>query len=163
MVFVFQMNANGAYTNEINFDGANGVGAIAMQGLMNTINTLEAGTMQVNTYNGNVENGQLLNSNCGADFVKVQQRSPENFEHAPSLRCVSFDGDADRVVYFYTDKSGVFRLLDGDRIATLIAGYLKELLRQTEIELNLGLVQTAYANGSSTEYITTVLVSKGHT
>jgi len=58
------------------------------------------------------------------------------------------------VVYFYTDNNGVFRLLDGDKIATLIAGYLKELLAESGITLNLGLVQTAYANGSSTKYIT---------
>jgi phosphoacetylglucosamine mutase len=35
-----------------------------------------------------------------------------------------------------------------------VAGYLKELLSSAHIELNLGLVQTAYANGSSTNYIT---------
>jgi len=52
------------------------------------------------------------------------------------------------------DNSGVFHLLDGDRIATLIAGYLKQLLAESGIVLDLGLVQTAYANGSSTEYIT---------
>ena len=42
----------------------------------------------------------------------------------------------------------------------LVAGYLKELLSGAQIEgLNLGLVQTAYANGSSTNYITKNLVS----
>ena len=41
-----------------------------------------------------------------------------------------------------------------------VAGYLKELLSAARIEgLNLGLVQTAYANGSSTNYITKKLVS----
>ena len=39
-----------------------------------------------------------------------------------------------------------------------VAGYLKEVLAECKIELNLGLVQTAYANGSSTEYITNKLV-----
>ena len=94
-------------------------------------------------------------------------------------RCVSFDGDADRVVYFYTDNHETFHLLDGDKIATLsmnllirwtilkvifydvflVAGYLKELLAESQISnLDLGLVQTAYANGSSTEYITSKLV-----
>ena len=43
--------------------------------------------------------------------------------------------------------------MDGDRMATLIAGYLKEVLEETGIDLNLGLVQTAYANGASTDYI----------
>ncbi|KAG5888570.1 hypothetical protein JTB14_029867 [Gonioctena quinquepunctata] len=47
--------------------------------------------------------------------------------------------------------------MDGDRIATLAAAYLKEILQLTGIDLNLGLVQTAYANGASTDYISTKL------
>lgn len=57
------------------------------------------------------------------------------------------------------DENNKFHLLDGDRIATLIAGFLKEALEETGVqELNLGLVQTAYANGASTEYINNKLV-----
>lgn len=36
------------------------------------------------------------------------------------VRCVSFDGDADRVIYFYHDENQGFHLLDGDKIATLV-------------------------------------------
>lgn len=75
------------------------------------------------------------------------------------MRCCSVDGDADRIVYYFIDEDDKFHLLDGDRIATLIAAYLKELLEETGIDLNLGLIQTAYANGASTEYITQKLVS----
>lgn len=39
-----------------------------------------------------------------------------------------------------------------------VAGYLKNLLSVSGLQLNLGLVQTAYANGSSTNYITNKLV-----
>lgn len=49
--------------------------------------------------------------------------------------------------------------MDGDRIATLVAGFIKELLQQTGIDLKMGLVQTAYANGASTDYISSKLVS----
>lgn len=55
---------------------------------------------------------------------------------------------------------GKFVLLDGDKIAALSAGYLKELLVQlpgfetTEV----GVVQTAYANGSSTAYFTRLVL-----
>nr|KAG5714323.1 hypothetical protein BaRGS_018540 [Batillaria attramentaria] len=35
-----------------------------------------------------------------------------------------------------------------------VAGYLQELVRGSGLSLNLGLVQTAYANGSSTKFIT---------
>ena len=34
-------------------------------------------------------------------------------------RAASLDGDADRLVYFYRDTQGNFKLLDGDKIATL--------------------------------------------
>lgn len=50
----------------------------------------------------------------------------------PGQRCCSFDGDADRIVYYYNDSAGRFHLLDGDKIATLISTYLKELLTQVE-------------------------------
>lgn len=76
----------------------------------------------------------------------------------PFTRCVSIDGDADRVVYYYLDEYEKFHLLDGDRIATLAAGYLKELVEQTGLTIDLGLVQTAYANGASTSYISELLV-----
>lgn len=51
----------------------------------------------------------------------------------PGERCCSFDGDADRIVYYYTDSEGQFHLLDGDKIATLISTFLKELLTQVNI------------------------------
>lgn len=43
-------------------------------------------------------------------------------------RYCSFDGDADRIVYYYCDADGRFHLIDGDKIATLISSFLKELL-----------------------------------
>ena len=57
-------------------------------------------------------------------------------------RSVSVDGDADRVVFYYINQDGLFHLLDGDRIATLIAGYIKDLLSKSGLELNLGLGKT---------------------
>lgn len=69
------------------------------------------------------------------------------------------DGDADRVVYYYVDESKAFHLLDGDRIATLGALFIAEMARNAGIaeKLKIGVVQTAYANGASTEYIEKVL------
>lgn len=72
-------------------------------------------------------------------------------------RCVSIDGDADRIVYYYVDDTKQFHLLDGDRIATLVAGHLKDLVEETGLVIKLGLVQTAYANGASTNYISELL------
>lgn len=53
----------------------------------------------------------------------------------PGERSCSFDGDADRIVYYYTDPQGHFHLLDGDKIATLISTFLKELLTQVSSQI----------------------------
>lgn len=61
---------------------------------------------------------------------------------------------------------GTFKLLDGDKIASLAAMFIMELVNDAGIDsLKVGVVQTAYANGSSTNYLTKVLVclSSSHT
>ncbi|XP_075238329.1 phosphoglucomutase 3-like protein nst [Lycorma delicatula] len=141
------------YLSELYFDGANGVGSIIMKEFLPFLGN----TISVKIYNDKHNEVGQLNHNCGADFVKVQQKAPEGIPHVPNARCVSVDGDADRIVYYFTDENGTFHLLDGDRIATLIAGYLMELIKDTGLNFNLGLVQTAYANGSSTNYISNSL------
>ena len=86
--------------------------------------------------------------------MKTQQKPPSGLpEVEPNTRCCSVDGDADRLVYFFVDETGKFNLLDGDRIATLIADYLMNLVRECGVSLKLGIVQTAYANGASTDFI----------
>ena len=101
----------------------------------------------------------LTPSQCGADFVKTQQRPPPSSSAEPSALCASLDGDADRIVFYYLDKDRVFHLLDGDKIATLVASYLGDLVRSAGLaeEVKVGVVQTAYANGSSTRYLTSHL------
>lgn len=75
---------------------------------------------QVTILNDGTGPQDVLNEACGADFVKVGQKAAKNFEgFVDGERCASIDGDADRLVYFYTDKSEGFVLLDGDKIATL--------------------------------------------
>lgn len=108
--------AKGNYTNKVFYDGANGVGSLKMLGFVRKFD----GYLDVKVFNSNGK----INFNCGADFVKTNQRAPHGIPEdlEPNARCVSVDGDADRVVYYYTDEDGVFHLLDGDRIATLIAG-----------------------------------------
>ncbi|KAI4460421.1 phosphoacetylglucosamine mutase [Holotrichia oblita] len=111
-------------------------------------------TLKIELYNDEGIGTGKLNYLCGADYVKSNQKFPNGVPVQHNVRCCSVDGDADRIVYYFTDENEKFHLLDGDRIATLIAAYLKELLEETGIDLNLGLIQTAYANGASTEYIT---------
>ncbi|XP_029041191.1 phosphoacetylglucosamine mutase isoform X2 [Osmia bicornis bicornis] len=141
---------NGQYVAELSLDAANGVGGIAAKEFQSYLET----TLKINIYNNG--NGEL-NHMCGADYVKVQQAPPANFPLKTNVRCVSIDGDGDRVIYFYLDENDKFHLMDGDRIATLIAQYLKELLQESNLSFQLGLVQTAYANGGSTNYISNVL------
>ncbi|XP_035907690.1 phosphoacetylglucosamine mutase [Anopheles stephensi] len=138
----------GNYRNQLYYDGANGVGSLKMLGFIKKLN----GALNVKVFNSNGK----INFKCGADFVKTNHRVPEGLPEdalASVGRCCSVDGDADRVVYYFTDADGVFHLLDGDRIATLLAGYLKDLIEQCGVQLEMGLVQTAYANGASTDYI----------
>ena len=96
---------------------------------------------------------------CGADYVKTKQRAPPHSTAEPNARCCSLDGDADRVVYYYTDENKQFHLLDGDRVATLGALFIADMARTAGIDkrLKIGVIQTAYANGASTEYIEKVL------
>ncbi len=85
-----------------------------------------------------------------------------------SGRCASLDGDADRIVYFTLDPgntllidliilclAGRFVLMDGDKMSALIAGFLRDLVQDLPdlaAQLDIGVVQTAYANGNSTRY-----------
>jgi hypothetical protein len=78
----------------------------------------------------------------------------------PGQRACSLDGDADRLMYYYLDHNGMFRMLDGDKIAALVAGFFGELVEASGIpknKLDVGVVQTAYANGASTQYLSQVM------
>ena len=62
--------------------------------------------IQVTILNDGTGPQDVLNEGCGADFVKVGQKAAKKFEgFVDGERCASIDGDADRLVYFYTDKS----------------------------------------------------------
>lgn len=47
------------------------------------------------------------------------------------VRAASVDGDADRLVYFYLNADGTFKLLDGDKIATLGNAALRITVKYT--------------------------------
>ncbi len=100
----------------LKFDGANGVGALKMRSLLTHLGE----GLEVEIFNSGEEAGDVLNHECGADFVKVNQRPPRGMTQLTGQRCVSVDGDADRVIYSFNDeKSNTFNMLDGDKIATL--------------------------------------------
>ncbi|XP_036173596.1 phosphoacetylglucosamine mutase isoform X7 [Myotis myotis] len=132
-------------------DCANGIGALKLREMKNYFSR----GLSIQLFN--VGTTGKLNHLCGADFVKSHQKPPQGIEMKPNERCCSFDGDADRIIYYYYDADGHFHLIDGDKIATLISSFLKELLLEIGESLNIGVVQTAYANGSSTRYLEEVM------
>ncbi|KAF2006822.1 Phosphoacetylglucosamine mutase [Amniculicola lignicola CBS 123094] len=135
-------------------DGANGVGGPKLTELIKYLPPKEEG-LDISVINDNVIKPESLNVDCGADFVKTNQRAPPSSKAGPGDRCCSLDGDADRIVFYFRDANNMFHLLDGDRIATLVASFLGDLVRQSGLaeSIKIGVVQTAYANGAATNYV----------
>lgn len=140
-------------------DTANGIGGPQLKKLLAS-EDWDVPAEQVEVINDRSDVPELLNFECGADYVKTNQRLPKGLSPSSfdSLYC-SFDGDADRVVFYYVDSGSKFHLLDGDKISTLFAKFLSKQLELAHLEhsLKIGVVQTAYANGSSTAYIKNTL------
>ncbi|RJE26297.1 Phosphoacetylglucosamine mutase [Aspergillus sclerotialis] len=160
LVKAFKEVTRGVKINgSLTVDCANGVGGPKLRELIKYMPRADEGGIDIKVVNDDVINPDHLNYECGADYVKTKQRAPPSSKAAVLDRCASLDGDADRLIYYFVDESNVFRLLDGDRIATLAASFIGDLARSAGIaeKLKIGVVQTAYANGSSTDYIEKVL------
>jgi len=133
-------NARIATPTELCVDCAGGVGAIAAKQLRDIPN------LSLKILNG--PGDATLNERCGAEYVQKERKPPVNFDETHA-RCCCLDGDADRLVYFYW-SSGEPRVLDGDKIAALLALYFADRLPP---DTSFGVVQTAYANGASTRFL----------
>lgn len=122
--------------------------------------------LPIEILNDKLKTPGALNSSCGADYVKTRQALPPSVASKgvlakPGTRGCSFDGDADRIVYYYLQDGRIFRLLDGDKIAVMVAMFLGDLIKKARLHegengLWVGVVQTAYANGSSIKYLKSV-------
>lgn len=136
-------------------DCANGVGGPKLAELLKYLPKASQGGVDIKILNDDVLKAEVLNHECGADFVKTKQRAPPTSKAGVNERCCSYDGDADRIIYYFTDPEHGFRLLDGDKIATLAASFIGDLAREAKVDedLKIGVVQTAYANGASTKYV----------
>ncbi|MBW0507933.1 hypothetical protein O181_047648 [Austropuccinia psidii MF-1] len=147
------LNAQTSTSYTLTIDCANGVGAPKLEELKPY---LKNSPLELKLLSTDISTLGKLNKDCGADFVKTHQSPPRGITLEPFARACSFDGDADRVVYYYFNDK-IFRLMDGDKIATLVASYIKELVELEPLSikenLHIGVVQTAYANGNSTRYI----------
>ncbi|XP_068275289.1 phosphoacetylglucosamine mutase isoform X4 [Nyctibius grandis] len=150
-----QSPKSGESQRHLKIDCANGIGALKLS----EMEPYFPKEVLIHLYNDGTK--EKLNHLCGADFVKIHQKPPRGLDMKPNERCCSFDGDADRIVYYYKDATGHFHLIDGDKIATLISIFLKELLAKVGHTLKMAVVQTAYANGSSTRYLEETLKTVG--
>ncbi|XP_051853287.1 phosphoacetylglucosamine mutase [Antechinus flavipes] len=146
-----QTFSSGNESRALKIDCASGIGALKLKEMEHYLPR----ELSFHIFNDGTKG--KLNHLCGADFVKSHQKLPLGIEVKPNERCCSFDGDADRIVYYYSDADGHFHLIDGDKIATLISSFLKELLLEVGENLKIGVVQTAYANGSSTQYLEEIM------
>ncbi|KZW01995.1 phosphoacetylglucosamine mutase [Exidia glandulosa HHB12029] len=134
-------------------DCANGVGFFAIEKIAPLLDS----HIKLVPQNVAVDTLGVLNHACGADFVKTQQKLPPSLASVlkPGERACSLDGDADRLMYYYLDERGQFHMLDGDKIAALVTAFISDLVKGSGLEgkIEVGVVQTAYANGSSTKYM----------
>ncbi|KAG5647944.1 hypothetical protein DXG03_006978 [Asterophora parasitica] len=134
-------------------DCANGVGALAASSLAEYLGS----SLPLVLENTSISTPGVLNHACGADYVKTMQRLPPSLADRlkPGQRACSLDGDADRLMYYYLDERGTFHMLDGDKIAALVAAFIVDLVKSAGLEndIKVGVVQTAYANGASTRYL----------
>ncbi|EFI28611.1 phosphoacetylglucosamine mutase [Coprinopsis cinerea okayama7 len=134
-------------------DCANGVGAPIAKQLTEYLGE----TMPMILHNTAIDTAGALNHNCGADFVKTKQTIPPSLQGVlrPGQRACSLDGDADRLMYYFIDERGYFVMLDGDKIAALVAAFIVDLVKLAGLadKIKVGVVQTAYANGASTKYL----------
>ncbi|CAJ2645949.1 phosphoacetylglucosamine mutase-like [Trifolium pratense] len=139
-------------------DGANGVGGAKLQILHKLLNVLD-----IEVRNSSQDEG-VLNDGVGADYVQKEKVAPRGFGSKDAgIRCASLDGDADRLVYFSVlpESNAPIDLVDGDKILSLFAVFIREqlsFLNEKEDIKNfdksrLGIIQTAYANGASTNYL----------
>jgi phosphoacetylglucosamine mutase len=98
-----------------------------------------------------------LNVDCGAEHVQKALLLPANVAVGTDGCFASLDGDADRIVFFGA-KRGLL-LCDGDKIACLIAAFVREQIKLLPALANvrIGVVQTAYANGSAARFVRDVL------
>jgi len=140
-------------------DAANGVGGEKLVVLKKVLQFLD-----LEIRNSGKEG--VLNEEVGADYVQKEKVVPRGFAPADAgTRCASLDGDADRLVYFSVipNADNRIHLIDGDKILSLFALFIMEqlsILNQNECggennsyPATLGVVQTAYANGASTDYL----------
>jgi len=122
---------------DIIVDCSNGIGTKVLEDLEyhNLINT------KVDDYN-------LLNNNCGSDYICINQCLPKFYDSyfSNNKLYASLDGDADRCIFFYKDNT--FKLLNGDAISALYCLFLQKFSN-----LDITFIHTSYTNHGLIDYL----------
>ena len=157
------------YQDYFILDASNGIGGMQAKKLDIFKNSEAYGVKPVIVNDGSTGIARL-NDECGAEYVHKDRKFPkfdEEIKNDELTKWIAFDGDADRIVYFYGDIStNTINVVDGDKIAILLGDYIKTLIndvKKDDIKLediiSFGVVQTGYANSAASKY----LINKGVT
>lgn len=88
--------------------------------------------------------GDLLNFNCGSDYVLTSGK-PKHF--IEDTWQAAFDGDADRIIYFKM-KNDKIRILDGDNLCIKLGMILNKVFPEQKI----GCVLSIYSNSKAINF-----------
>ena len=150
-------------------DTSNGIGGKKAKKLELIVNSTSYGSTPVIINDGS-DGVSRLNDECGAEYVHKERKFSKYTEEIKiddQTKWVTFDGDADRIVYFYKNSdSNSICVVDGDKIAILLGDYIKSLIDDISKDgvkladiITFGVVQTGYANSAASNYLS----SKGVT
>lgn len=115
----------------------------------------------------------IINKDCGANHVFNKRELPKgaNLIQAPKTKQLlietkgfppqplnnvelwSIDGDNDRNIACYLDKTGELQFIDGNKIAAYIVRCIKNNLSKLGLNLKIGYVMTVVANKAAQEYV----------
>lgn len=126
---------------QLGVDTANGVGLLRVQ----DFNTVGDYKLEV------LNDGGVLNKDCGADYIKVNQRVP-SFPKLSSKKIElagAFDGDVDRLILFTNDG----KIFDGDAQCVFIAEVIKNEISRLNAKVELGVVLSHYSNMGAVDYL----------
>lgn len=140
------------YMPRIAVDCANGVGALHILQLADRLRDY----LEILPFNDNIDAKPLLNNKCGAEFVQKEGHLPiiSKPEVAGLTKMASFDGDADRLIYFWKYGEEKARVIDGDKQFALLTLYISQLLYKLDLPADMMiLVNTGYANGQAVKFL----------
>ncbi|CAD2104453.1 phosphoacetylglucosamine mutase, putative [Plasmodium vinckei] len=117
------------------------------------------------------DNG-ILNFECGAEYVYNKRKIPSNMpiNYCNNSKCCTFDGDADRIIYFFIKHDNLeneIEILDGPKIVCLLFKCIIKILSNISIKIekqneemkkiDINIIHTAYVNFSFIHYINNLI------